>query len=216
LLKSGRDILEGDLGNLDLNSGVLNWLLSLRLRLDAVNLAGLRFFLGIQLIRLGFLGVFGFFRLFRLNLLLLCFSDFSSFCLLSKHSDDIVRVTLPFAHDRLKLLGQVEEVIGVDNGTAIQFTMAKHIASTNELLIEHHNYFVFCAANNCATETEWNILPESTVKVHYTMTHLEVTRILGVERRWPVGEPLHKYAERLECLYITSFKANIGIGSLDF
>jgi hypothetical protein len=115
---------------------------------------------------------------------------------LCEHGNYLISVPLLFNY-RLKLFGDVENVIWTNKRASVILTLAVDTLSSDELLIKHYHYLLFSLADHGSAEAERNVTSHGGIHVHYSVTNLEVLRCPWTKWRSPVGESLSEKLPRL-------------------
>ncbi len=72
--------------------------------------------------------------------------------------NEICYEVVVFLTDRVELLSQIQQVVSINKCPFVLFTVAIHIISLQELLIENNNDFIISVSSNCSSVSKGNIL----------------------------------------------------------
>jgi hypothetical protein len=103
--------------------------------------------------------------------------------------------------DLSELMGEVDQIVGVDLASLVGLAVAVDVGATKVLLIEEHHNLVVCLTDHCPAKTERHVLSPSGVDVNDTVPHVIVIYGLGGERLRPIGEVLLIQEVGRELLY---------------
>jgi len=83
--------------------------------------------------------------------------------------------TIVLLLSRLKFLRKVQQVVGINESTAVAFTLVEKVVCSNKLLIKQYHYLIVSAPNHSASQPKRYILTHLGVHIENTVSDLKVS-----------------------------------------